>query len=296
MKKITLILVTLGVLLGVSACTSASAEASEYYVSVDINPSIEFIVDEDDLVVSFELLNEDAEIIAADIDFVGMNVEDALALFLERATEAGYIDVTSDDNAVLITVLGEEETDETGELRNRLRARAQREFAERNIMASVFTEDFTAEDLVAEANELGITPGKLKMIKAVQSIDDTLLTEDAIDMSVKDLMALIRAHHQEARAAMTESRINARIQLREQLMEENLAALEEHLRANENLTEEEINAILEEIQERSTNRIQRWEDRKEAWENRMSERNIPPYNNQDDETEEDTTDTEENPS
>lgn len=296
MKKIVLILVTLSVLFGVSACTSAKAEASEYYVSVDINPSIEFIVDEDDIVVSFELLNEDAEIIAADIDFIGMNVEDALALFLEKATDAGYIDVTSDENAVLITVLGEEETEETTELRNRLRNRAQREFAERNIMASVFTEDFTAEDLVAEANELGITPGKLKMIKAAQSVDETLVTEDAIDMPVKDLMAIIRAHHQEAREAMTQSRINERIQVREQLMEENRAVIEEHLRANENLTEEQINTILEAIQERSNIRTQRWEDRKEAWENRMNNRNLPPYNNQQDETEEDTTNTEENPS
>ena len=50
-----------------------------------------------------------------------MNVEDAMALFIEKATEAGYIDVTSDENAVLITVLGEEEDDNVGELRNRLR-------------------------------------------------------------------------------------------------------------------------------------------------------------------------------
>jgi len=292
MKKIVLLLVTLGVLLGVSACTSAKAEASEYYVSVDINPSIEFIVDEEDTVLSFELLNEDAEIIAADIDFIGMNVEDALALFLEKATEAGYIDVTSDDNAVLITVLGEEENEETTELRNRLRNRAQNEFAKRNIMASVFTEDFTAEDLVAEANELGISPGKLKMIKAAQTIDEALLTEDAIDMPVKDLMAIIRAHHQEVREEMTQARINERIQVREEMMEEHRVALEEHLRANEDLTEEEINTILEAIQERSNVRNERWEERKAAWEERINSRN----NSQDDDFEEEPTDTEENPS
>jgi regulator of RNase E activity RraB len=147
-------------------------------------------------------------------------------------------------------------------------------------MASVFTEDFTAEDLIAEAEELGVTPGKLKLIKAVQLVDEELLTEDAIDMSVKDLMAIIRAHHQEYRALMTEERINARIALREQLMEEHQLALEEHVRANEDLTEEQIEAILERIQERSNIRNERWEERKQAWEDRMNDQGMPPYNNQ----------------
>jgi len=293
MKKIAVLLLTLSIALGLSACATTQAEESQYYVSVDINPSIEFIVDEDDNVVSFELLNEDAEIIAAGIDFIGMNVEDALALFLEKATEAGYIDVAGDDNAVLITVLGEEENDEVGELRNRLRNRAQREFAAKSIMASVFTEDFTAEDLIAEAEELGVSPGKLKLIKAAQMVDEELLVEDAIDMPVKDLMAIIREHHQDQRALMTEERINARIELRQQLMEEHRVALEEHLRANEDLTEEQIQAILERIQERSNIRNERWEELKQAWENRMNDRGMPPYN---DDQEEDNQETQNNAS
>jgi hypothetical protein len=291
MKKLLVLFVTIGALIGLSACNTTSASEGEYYVSVDINPSIEFIVDEEDIVLSFELLNEDAEIIAADIDFVGMNVEDAMALFIEKATEAGYIDVTSDENAVLITVLGEEEDDNVGELRNRLRTRAERDFANRNIMASVFTEDFTAADLVAEANELGVSPGKLKMIKAAQSVDETLLTEDAIDMPVKDIMAIIREHHALARQEMTQTRINERIQLREQLMEQNREALEEHIRANENLTEEQIEAILEAIQERTQTQSQRWDQLKEAWQDRMNNQN-----QQTDDQEDDNTDTEENPS
>jgi len=289
MKKVLVVFMSVFALLGLSACANTSAQETEYYVSVDINPSIEFIVDEEDIVVSFELLNEDAEIIAADVDFVGMNVEDALALFLERATEAGYIEVTSDENAVLITVFGEEEDSEVGELRNRLRNRAQREFARRNIMAGVFTEDFTAEDLVAEAETLGISPGKLRLIKSAQLLDEELATEDAVDMPVRDLIAIIRQHHEEQRALFTQERINARMEIREQLMEERRAVLEEHLRANENLTEEEIQAILEEIEERSNSMRERWEERRQAWEDRMNNRGMPPYDeeNSEEETNED---------
>lgn len=284
MKKLFMVLVTLGAVLGLAACSTTSAKESEYYVSVDINPSIEFIVDEDDVVVSYELLNEDAEIIAADIDFVGMNVEDAMALFIEKATEAGYIDVTSDENAVLITVLGEDDDEGVGELRDRLRNRAQNEFARRNILGSIITEDYTTEDLIAEADELGVSPGKLRLIKAAQQVDESLTTEDAIDLPVRDIMAIIREHHREVRQAMTAERIDRMIEFRTQLMEENRAALEEHLRANEDLTEEEIAAILDRIEERSNRMTERWETRKEEWENRMNEQNMPPYNDDEEET------------
>lgn len=288
MKKILVVVMSILAVLGLSACASTSAQEQEYYVSVDINPSIEFIVDEEDNVVSFELLNEDAEILAADIDFIGMNVEDALALFLEKATEAGYIEITSDENAVLITVLGTEENDEVSALRNRLRNRAQREFAMRNIMASIITEDFTAEDLVEEAENLGISPGKLRLIKVAQVMDQELLIEDAVDLSVRDLLAIIRSHHEEQRMLLTEERIQNRIELREQMMEEHRAALEEHLRANEDLTEEEIAEILQRIDERSNRMRERWEERKQAWEDRMNEQGMPPYN--EDNTDEETSD------
>jgi len=90
---------------------------------------------------------------------------------------------------------------------------------------------------------------------------------------------------------MTQTRINERIQIREQLMEQNRVALEEHVLNNENLTDEQIGAILNAIQERSRTQSERWEAQKQAWQDRMNNQNQPPYDQENDDT-----DTEENPS
>lgn len=85
LKKLGTLVLGLAVILTLSACSEQLEEtsASEIYVAIDINPSIEFIVDEEDVVTSYNLVNEDALILCADIDFIGMNIEDAVELFIE---------------------------------------------------------------------------------------------------------------------------------------------------------------------------------------------------------------------
>src|SRR5690554_5769587 len=126
MKKLFVLLglVVVGLLL--SACTTATVDAATY-IGVDINPSIEFTVDENNEVVSFKLLNEDAEIVAADLDFLGMDFEEALELYLDAAVEAGYLDVNREDNAILLTVANED-TKVEEQIRERIREKTNQVF------------------------------------------------------------------------------------------------------------------------------------------------------------------------
>ncbi|MBU1020093.1 MAG: hypothetical protein KJ847_02680, partial [Firmicutes bacterium] len=156
-KKLGSLVLALIVIVSLAACSSLQeADASGIYVSIDINPSIEFIIDENDIVESYNLLNEDAEILCADVDFVGMTIEDATELFIQLATDAGFIDLDSEDNAILITVIGDKDKEELKlQIQERIRIRAMSFMARNYINGQVFTEDFTNEDLVAQANELG---------------------------------------------------------------------------------------------------------------------------------------------
>ncbi|MFW6284735.1 MAG: anti-sigma-I factor RsgI family protein, partial [Bacillota bacterium] len=87
------------------------------YLTVDINPSVEFIVNEDDEIESYTALNEDGEVVIADLDLEGKDYDEAMDLYLEEATELGYIDVDADDNAVQISTNedDEEATEDTDE-------------------------------------------------------------------------------------------------------------------------------------------------------------------------------------
>lgn len=278
-RKLGSVLLGVTLLFGIAACAdTVETEASGTYVAVDINPSIEFIIDEDDNVESYNLLNEDAEIICSETGFIGMNIEDAVALFVELAAEAGYIDPKGEDNAILITVLGDDETDFeeelTKQLKTRIKNRVMRYMAMNYIKGEVITEDFSKEDLVAQAEELGVTPGKLKLVLLAQTIDAELVLEDALQMPVKDLLAIIREHHQEVISEMTEEKLALRQEQKAELIERFKQKLIDHVKANPNLTEDQIQTRVDAINEQiRTETRTSWEERAKEWKQRMEERN-----------------------
>jgi hypothetical protein len=267
LKKVLSLVLGVAVVLGLAACTDLSTEVSGYYVSVDINPSIEFTVDEDGNVDSFIFLNEDAAILCSDLDFTGMYIDDAVELFVQTATDAGYVDPDGEENAVLITVLGEENDEpQLEQIRERIRERVVRQFARNYINGVVLTEEFTQEDLVAEAEELGVSAGKLKLAYAAMAADETLVLEDLLDMPVKDILAMVKELHEEE---WTEFKATQMEQLQQQLqarLDANQARLEEYIANHPELSEEEIDAIVEEAKEQfKSETMEQWQNRVERW-------------------------------
>ena len=274
-KKLGTLVLGLAVVLTLGACTDASVEtsASELYVGVDINPSIEFIVDENDIVTSYNLVNEDALILCADIDFIGMNIEDAVELFIQLATEAGFIDIEAQDNAVLFTVLGGDDEALVARMQERIRVRALRYFAKNAINAEIFTEDFTQEDLVEQATELGITPGKLKLILLAQAYDETLTLEVAMETSVKELVAQIRAAQKEVMENLTDEEKAELLEEKQALMTQYKNRIETHLQNKTELTDQEIEVIVNRVANtiRTTTR-EEWKETAETWRNIVEQR------------------------
>jgi len=287
-KKLGTLVLGMAVVLTLAACSDIGADsnASEVIVGVDINPSIEFVVDENDIVTSFNLVNEDALILCADVEFIGMNLEDAIELFIQLATEAGFIDVEADNNAVLFTVLGCEDEDLALKLQDRIRVRAAQFFARNFINAEIFTEDFTQEDLLNQAEELGINAGKLKLILLAQTYDETLTIEEGIDMAVKDLVAKVRAAHAEVMGQLTDEEKAEMAEQKVQLMNQFKSRLETHLQNKTKLSDTEIDQIVNGVQQtiRTTTR-EEWKESLEKWRMTVEERRNE-NNNEDSETSE----------
>lgn len=79
-------------------------------MTVDINPSVELMVDKDNKVVSVTALNDDAAIILQGTAFVGKTSDEAVKGVVEVATETGYIvkgEVEVGENNVKISVSGD---------------------------------------------------------------------------------------------------------------------------------------------------------------------------------------------
>ncbi len=89
------------------ACSKA---AENTRMTVDINPSVELMVDKDNKVVSVTALNDDAAIILQGTAFVGKTSDEAVKGVVEVATETGYIvkgEVEVGENNVKISVSGD---------------------------------------------------------------------------------------------------------------------------------------------------------------------------------------------
>lgn len=81
-----------GLALPLASCQkNAAPEGSYTRVTVDINPSVEFMVDDENKVVSVTALNDDGSILIAGEAFVGKTPEEATQMILQLATDTGYL-------------------------------------------------------------------------------------------------------------------------------------------------------------------------------------------------------------
>ena len=63
-----------------SGCSQSSSDTAAARMQVDINPSVEFILDSENKVLSVTALNDDGALIVAGEAFIGKTAEDAVAL------------------------------------------------------------------------------------------------------------------------------------------------------------------------------------------------------------------------
>ncbi|MDD2489958.1 MAG: hypothetical protein PHY26_01720, partial [Bacilli bacterium] len=73
------------------------------YIMIDINPSVQLGVNEDDKVVEVVALNEDADILLSDMNLEDMELEEAVDSIVDEAVEIGYIDEFSNENQVVVS-------------------------------------------------------------------------------------------------------------------------------------------------------------------------------------------------
>ena len=95
-----------------AGCSGKTAEAQSY-MTVDINPSVEFTLDKDNKIVSVTALNDDGAVLISGTAFVGKTAEEGAKLVVELATQQGYLvkgEASKTDGEVKIAVSGNAET------------------------------------------------------------------------------------------------------------------------------------------------------------------------------------------
>lgn len=96
---IALVLVIAAVTMGVFFVLNKRKEQQPNAVmELNLNPSVQLLLDNDNKVMSVNCLNEDAEILLSDQDLEGKTAEEATKIFIELSFEAGYLNLYSEDN------------------------------------------------------------------------------------------------------------------------------------------------------------------------------------------------------
>ncbi len=270
MKKVlTGLFITLFIgILAACSLDTKDVQASESYLLVEINPKIEFTLNEDEEVVSVDFLNEDAEALALELDLIGLHYEEALDLFLEAALEAGYLDVTADDNAIFITLFSEDE-DYEEDIAERVRGRAEEFMVRERIKGGVFAGEYLHEDIQAIADEYDVRFNHARAAYAVSELYEDISLEEAIDMEFPELMGLLITRHQERMQARGAEMRERAMEMREALVEENRERLEAHRADLDNIPESEIRERMQEMRQDIMSRI---DEMRESHEERRRER------------------------
>jgi len=156
---------------------------------VDINPSVEFMVDDQNKIISVTALNDDGSILIVGETFVGKTPEEAVELIVTLASETGYLvkgNVEATENTVKISVSGDSAyaeqlmKDVTEEVNGKL-------------------EELGINGLVEKAEALN-----MEMLKEL-ALSTSLYTEEEIDeMTEEQLYKVVSAGRVETALLLTE--------------------------------------------------------------------------------------------
>lgn len=150
----------------------------EAIIQIDVNPSVEFVVDDSDKVLSVKGLNDDGKLILTDEEFENLSLKDAVSKLLNLEEKTNFLSETNKNVALTLTIenKGVEEV-LTNKLNQILKS------TQNNLSTNIeikFNTSKSIEDLKDYVNSIEI-------IKNVQ------------DLQYSELIGIVRKYHEDVR-------------------------------------------------------------------------------------------------
>lgn len=159
------------------------------YVDIDVNPSIELVVNRFGRVIQASPYNDDGATILADVDILHMSYDDAADTLLDAMVISGYL---KQDDMVSVTVQadsGNRGSNMLGGLQVKLDSLLQTHHI--SATANVFAVN---EDVKSHAHENHMTPAKYLAISELQQVDPTATYEDCREHTISEIYEMIQEH------------------------------------------------------------------------------------------------------
>lgn len=180
-----------------AGCDNNKKDVATSYVSMDINPSVELVLDQNNNVISYSCENEDALLMLYSENIIGLNVEKASQKIIDLAIEFGYL--TEDNCGVQVNVASDNSKVETNIL-DKIGVVVEKAEGKLSFEVNYNREgSFVLNYELAKLKEKNpdneyyqnLTAGKLEVINSALACDWTLTMDEAVKMSVKELLAVV---------------------------------------------------------------------------------------------------------
>lgn len=158
-------------------------------VSLDVNPSIELVLNSRERVLRATALNEDAAAVLDGMDLKGSTLDVAVNALMGSLLKNGYVDELA--NSILITVEDDDAT-RAAQLESQLTETVNAVMTSSSINGAILSQVVNQnQDLQAKADEYGISLGKAQLIQQLVDQNPTLTFESLAGRTVNDLNLLL---------------------------------------------------------------------------------------------------------
>jgi hypothetical protein len=194
MKKWFLILIAGMIAIGLIACNTQTPY--EAYATIDINPSIGLVINEQNVVKTAHALNEDGEMLMLELHLGDKSVDDAIEAIIDEAMNLGFIDVQAEETVIQVDAIGN--TDAIGtKVRQMVQDKLQTKMSERALNANIQARNYDSA-FAAEAQAKGLSPMQYRLMKQTAEVESELSDDEIRELNPEGMIARIRANTQVA--------------------------------------------------------------------------------------------------
>lgn len=165
--------------------------AASAYVDMDVNPSIELVVNRFDRVIGSWAYNEEGSGILSGVNLDHMQYDEAVQVLLEQMIQQAYLQQNPE---VSISVQADEEREVRMVATLDAAIAAQLETYGTAARTEIFA---VSEEVRAHAHEYNVTPAKHLAIEALMQVDPSASYESCADHSVGEIRQMVREHGKE---------------------------------------------------------------------------------------------------
>ncbi|MEA4934876.1 MAG: hypothetical protein VB071_15035 [Lawsonibacter sp.] len=169
-------------------CGNAYYHTPVNYLCLDINPSVELGINAFGRVVSAQAYNEDGLQLLGDNNYSNLSVEDAVNTLVLDAAKQDFI--VRDGSTVIAVTAESSKNKAAAELQSSGESGVNSALRAGGFSAIVYS-DYTDLQLRKQAQDLGLSPGKLRVIFILQTLDPSITIEDYKNAKMTDIITKV---------------------------------------------------------------------------------------------------------